>query len=77
MNIKIKPFSKIDINTFFFYDVEDIEKAYRICSQLGKQAKNINAGGNEIEQAANSFLTKRLPTKYFVTSGHITDSRTK
>lgn len=75
--IDIKPFSTLDIDSFFVYEVEEIEMAFRISSLLHKGAKNIVSGGNEVELAIRNFFSRKLTSKYYVSNGHVIDSNLK
>lgn len=73
----IQPFNNLPIDSLFRYEIEEIEMAYRIADILHKDAKDIKAGGNEIELTIRRFFEKKLTSKYYVTNGHIIDSSTK
>jgi hypothetical protein len=76
-SIEMKPFNNIDLDSFFVFETEEIEMAYRISSLLHKGAKNIVAGGNEVEVALRNFFKKKLTNKFYTTSGHIIDNSLK
>jgi hypothetical protein len=75
--IEIKPFKEIDIDSFFVFETEEIEMAYRISSLLHKGAKNIVAGGNEVEVAIRNFFKRKLTNRFYTTNGHVVDNSMK
>lgn len=69
----IKPFSKMDVNSFYRHDVETIEMAYRLSSTIQSGAKDIKCAGNEVEIAVRRVFAEKLAPKYHVCDGHIVD----
>ena len=61
------------IHSFFVHEAEGILTACKIADTIQNVASNIVAGGNEVELTVKDFFQKKLPNKYYVSSGHIID----
>ncbi len=69
-----KEFPKLDISKIFAEDVEEIFSS-RKKSKLLHETKDIDASGDEIENTVRRVIKRKLPLKYYVSQGHITDSK--
>ncbi len=67
-----KPFPKLDISKIFSEDIQEIFSA-RKKSKILHETKDINASGDEIENTIRRVIRRKLPIKYYVSQGHITD----
>jgi hypothetical protein len=63
---------KLDIPGIFKSDADDILKARQDAIRIHKS--DIRAAGNEIELSVRSYFKRILPSKYYVTSGHLIDA---
>jgi hypothetical protein len=64
---------EVVIHSFFVHEAEGILTACKIADTIQNVASNIVAGGNEVELTVKDFFQKKLPNKYYVSSGHIID----
>lgn len=71
---KRKDFSKLNVNSFFEIEAKEMLLANEIADNLHK-SKNIVAAGNEVEIIVRNFFTNKLPSRYFVSNGHIVDKK--
>lgn len=74
---KIRPFSTIQLDKFFEYDLEKIKMAYRLSGTIHSDLKNIRATGDQVELAVKEFYSTKLFPKYHVCDGHIVDKNLK
>jgi phosphoribosylaminoimidazole-succinocarboxamide synthase len=69
---KKKDFSKLNVNSFFEVEAKEMLLANEVAGNLHK-SKNIVATGNEVEIIVRNFFAGKLPTRYYVSNGHIVD----
>ena len=74
---EIRPFNNMNLDSFFVFEAEEIEMAYRVSSLLQRGAKNIESSGNEVEVAVRNFFKRKLTSKYYTSNGHIIDTSLK
>ena len=74
---EIRPFNNMNLDSFFVFEAEEIEMAYRVSTVLHRGAKNIVASGNEVEVAVRNFFKRKLTSKYYTSNGHIIDTSLK
>jgi hypothetical protein len=74
---EIKDFKELSAMDYFRKDYEAIQMAARLSQSIRSDAKDIKAGGDEIEIAVRNFYKEKLFPKYHVTDGHILDLNCK
>lgn len=74
---KLKPFSTLNLDKFFEYDLEKIYMAYRLSGTIHSDLNNIRASGDQVEFAVKQFYQSKLFPKYHVCDGHIIDKNLK
>jgi hypothetical protein len=74
---EIKDFKELLAMDYFRKDYEAILMAFRLSKSIQSDAKDIKAGGDEIEIAVRNFYKEKLFPKYHVTDGHILDLNCK
>ena len=62
----------LDLAGNFKSDAEGLRKAREEAIRI--HATDIRAAGNEVEQAVRDYFKRLLPSRYYVTSGHLIDS---
>ena len=62
----------LDLAGNFKSDAEGLRKAREEAVRI--HPTDIRAAGNEVESAVRDYLRRSLPTRYYVTSGHLIDS---
>ena len=62
----------LDLAGNFKADAEELRKARKEAIRIHKT--DIRAAGNEVEEAVRKYLKHSLPSRYYVTSGHLIDS---
>ena len=67
-----KEFPKLDISKIFAEDIEEIFSS-RKKSKILHSTNDIDASGDEIENTIRRVIKRKLPIKYYVSQGHITD----
>lgn len=67
-----KPFPKLDISKIFTEDIEEIFSS-RKKSKILHSTNDIDASGDEVEETIRRVIRRKLPIKYYVSQGHITD----
>jgi hypothetical protein len=67
---------KLEIEEVLNEDVNEILSS-RSKSKLLHKTKDIDASGDEVENAVRRIIRKKLPLKYYVSQGHITDESLK
>lgn len=63
---------KLDISEIFKTDAEDIAKAREKAIQI--HGTDIRAAGNEVELSVREYFKRMLPSRYYVTHGHLIDA---
>lgn len=63
---------KLNIPAVFESDADDLIKARKDSKQIHSTG-DIRAAGDEVEQPAREYFQRMLPSKYYVTHGHIID----
>jgi hypothetical protein len=63
---------KLEITAIIQQDIEEIFSS-RQKSKVLHQTKNIDASGDEVENAVRRVIRRKLPLKYYVSQGHIVD----
>ncbi len=63
---------QLDIPAIFKSDAEDIRRAREIALRV--HGHDIRAAGNEIEIAVRNYFKRMLPSRYYVTHGHLIDA---
>ncbi len=74
---KLQPFSTLNLDKFFEYDLEKINMAFRLSGTIHSNLKNIRASGDQVEFAIKQFYKSKLFPKYHVCDGHIIDKNLK
>lgn len=69
-----KPLPRFELEQVFQHDAAGIIAA-REKAQIIHRTKDIDAAGEEIEQAVRRVLRMRLPSSYYLGHGHIVDTR--
>lgn len=67
-------FRKLSIDTFFNFEADGIDIAHNQV-RLIHNTGDIPASGNQLEIAIRNFLKKKLPEKFYISNGHIIDSK--
>ena len=62
----------LDLAGNFKSDAEELRKAREEAIRI--HPTDIRAAGNEVERAVRDYLRRSLPSRYYVTSGHLIDS---
>ena len=62
----------LDLAGNFKSDAEELRKAREEALRI--HPTDIRAAGNEVERAVRDYLRRSLPSRYYVTSGHLIDS---
>lgn len=62
---------KLDISAIFKKDADDIIKAREISIQI--HGTDIRAAGNQVEVSVREYFKRMLPSRYYVTHGHLID----
>ena len=62
----------LDLSGNFKSDAEDLRRAREEAIRIHRT--DIRAAGNEVESAVRNYLSRLLPSRYYVTSGHLIDS---
>ena len=62
----------LDLAGNFKSDAEGLRKAREEAIRI--HATDIRAAGNEVEQAVRDYFKRLLPSRYYVTSGHLIDT---
>jgi len=70
---EIKDFKELSAMDYFQKDYEAIQMAARLSKSIQSDAKDIRAGGDEVEIAVRKFYKEKLFPKYHVTYRHILD----
>lgn len=65
---------KLEITEILKQDVEEILNS-RKKSKVIHKTKDIDASGDEIENAVRRVIRRKLPNKYYVSQGHIVDEK--
>ncbi len=65
-------FPKLEIAEIIQQDVEEIFSS-RQKSKILHKTKDIDASGDEVENAVRRVIRRKLPLKYYVSQGHIVD----
>ncbi|MBB6682419.1 hypothetical protein H4O20_13290 [Aequorivita sp. 609] len=65
---------KLDILEIIEQDVQEIFSSRKKSKVLHK-TKDIDASGNEVENAVRRVIRRKLPLKYYVSQGHIVDEQ--
>ena len=63
----------LDLAGIFNSDAADLKQAREKAIRIHRT--DIRAAGNEVEQAVRDYLKRMLPSRYYVTSGHLIDSQ--
>jgi hypothetical protein len=64
--------TKLNILTILNQDVNEIFSS-RVKSKVIHNTNNIDASGDEVEQSVRRIIKRKIPTKYYVSHGHIVD----
>ena len=63
----------LNLAEIFKADAEELWQARERAAQIHR-TNDIRAAGDEVEQAVRDYLCRMLPSRYYVTSGHLIDS---
>jgi len=73
VNSNYMEFPKLEITKIIQQDVEEIFSS-RQKSKVLHKTKDIDASGDEVENAVRRVIRRKLPLKYYVSQGHIVDN---
>lgn len=62
---------KLDVSAIFKSDAEDLMKARKDAIRI--HPTDIRAAGNEVELTVREYFKRMLPSRYYVTQGHLID----
>ena len=71
-----KEFNQLPIDSFFNFEADHINIAHNQVKIIHNSG-NIPASGNHLEVAIREFFKSKLPSKYYISNGHIIDNNLK